>query len=168
MNLILNMLKWLVIVALVVVILTLVAGQLGWLKGRAPDDLGVREGRLKPPSRTPNSVSSQAALHDAQLYAVDYARIDPLHYGGDGAAALDRVRRIVAAMPGAQVIESRPGYLYVQFMTRWLQFVDDTEFWLSPTEGVIHVRSASRIGRKDFGVNRARIDAIRARLSAAE
>jgi uncharacterized protein (DUF1499 family) len=66
------------------------------------------------------------------------------------------------------LIESRPDYLYVQFMTRWLKFVDDTEFWLSPTEGVIHVRSASRIGRKDFGVNRARIDAIRARLSAAD
>jgi uncharacterized protein (DUF1499 family) len=168
MNLLLNTLKWLVIVALVVVILTLIAGQLGWLEGRAPDDLGVRDGRLKPPARTPNSVSSQAALHDPQRYAVDYARIDPLRYSGDGAAALDKVRRIVAAMPGAQMIESRPDYLYVQFMTRWLKFVDDTEFWLSPTEGVIHVRSAARIGRKDFGVNRARVEAIRTRLSAAD
>jgi len=168
MNLLLSVLKWFVIIVLVVVILTLIAGQLGWLKGRAPDDLGVRDGRLKPPSTTPNSVSSQAALHDPQRYMVDYARIDPLRFGGDGAAALDKVRRIVAAMPGAQVIESRPDYVYVQFMTRWLKFVDDTEFWLSPAENVIHVRSASRIGRSDLGVNRARVEAIRARLSAAE
>jgi uncharacterized protein (DUF1499 family) len=52
-------------------------------------------------------------------------------------------------------------------MTRWLKFVDDTEFWLSPAESVIHVRSASRVGRKDFGVNRARVEAIRARFEAA-
>jgi len=165
---VLNLLKWIAIVVLVAALLLLIAGQLGWLRGRAPENLGVRDGRLKPPSRTPNSVSSQTALHDGQRYQLDYARIDPIRYSGDGAATLDRIKRIVAAMPGAQVIESRPDYLYVQFMTRWLKFVDDTEFWVSPAENVVHVRSASRVGKKDFGVNRARIEAIRARASAAE
>jgi len=46
-----------------------------------------------------------------------------------------------------------------------MRFVDDTEFWFDPAAGVIHVRSASRVGSKDFGVNRARIEAIRARLN---
>ncbi|MCE2971188.1 MAG: DUF1499 domain-containing protein [Burkholderiales bacterium] len=152
------------IVVVVVALLVLGAGQLGLFSGRMPDDLGVREGRLEPPSRTENSVSSQAALHDGD--GARYAAIDPLRYGGDGAAALTKIGRIVMAMPGARIMRSGPDYLYVQFHTRWLKFVDDAEFWVDPAGGVIHVRSASRLGRKDFGVNRARIEAIRARFAA--
>jgi uncharacterized protein (DUF1499 family) len=148
-------------IVLALIVLVLVAGQLGLLAGRAPKDLGVRDGRLKPPSRTPNSVSSQAHLHpDAPQK--DDAEIAPLKLTGDPAAAIARVRRIVESMPGARVVETRPDYLYAQFTTRWLKFVDDVEFWASPAEGVIHVRSASRVGRKDFGVNRKRVEAIRA------
>jgi uncharacterized protein (DUF1499 family) len=81
-----------------------------------------------------------------------------------------RLATLVAAMPGATVVAARDDYLYVQFETRWLRFVDDTEFALQPDAGsgagVIHVRSASRLGKGDFGVNRARIEAIRTRLAA--
>lgn len=148
-------------------LLAVLAGQLGWLAGRAPDDLGVRNGRLKPPSQTPNSVSSQAHLHpDAPQK--DYATIAPLRSTGDPAAAIAHVRRIVERMPGARVVGARPDYLYAQFTTKWLKFVDDVEFWAAPAEGAIHVRSASRVGRKDFGVNRARVEAIRAAYAAAE
>ena len=48
-----------------------------------------------------------------------------------------------------------------------MRFVDDVEFWVDPAAGVVQVRSASRVGRKDFGVNRARIENVRARLAAA-
>jgi uncharacterized protein (DUF1499 family) len=146
--------------------LLLVAGQAGWLSGRKPSDLGVRDGRLKPPSRTPNSVSSQAQLHAGSDALVEYAQIDPLAGGGDLAATMARLRSVLEAMPGARIAESRPDYLYVQFTTRWLKFVDDAEFWASPAEGVIHVRSASRLGRRDFGVNRRRIEELRALLAA--
>ena len=67
-------------------------------------------------------------------------------------------------LPGAQVVAARDDYLYAQFATRWLGFVDDGEFWVDPAAGVVHVRSASRVGRSDFGVNRQRIEAIRERL----
>jgi uncharacterized protein (DUF1499 family) len=147
-------------------LLLLVAGQLGWLAGQPPDDLGVRDGLLKPPSRTENSVSSQADRHAGSGAAVGYARIAPLPGGGDPLATLARLRSLLQEMPGARIVESRPDYLYVQFSTRWLKFTDDAEFWASPAEGVIHVRSASRRGRKDFGVNRARIEALRAALAA--
>jgi uncharacterized protein (DUF1499 family) len=65
-------------------------------------------------------------------------------------------------MPGIKLVEQRPNYLHAQAETRWLRFVDDLEFWFNPTRGVIEVRSASRLGREDFGVNRQRIEAIRA------
>jgi uncharacterized protein (DUF1499 family) len=130
------------------------------LSGQRPDDFGVREGRLKPPSATENSVSSQAVLYDGP--GAQYARIAPLAVSGDGAAAMARLAGIVAAWPGARIVTHRPDYLHAEFSSRWLGFVDDTEFWYSPAEGVIHVRSASRLGRRDFGVNRERVEAIRA------
>jgi uncharacterized protein (DUF1499 family) len=153
-------------VLLALPLLLVVAGQLGFLKGRMPDDLGVRDGRLKPPSATDNSVSSQAALHEGA--GARYAQIEPLRYRGDPAAALTKIGRMVLQMPGARIMQNGPDYLYVQFETRWLKFVDDAEFWADPSRGVIDVRSAARVGRKDFGVNRARIETIRARLAAGE
>jgi uncharacterized protein (DUF1499 family) len=145
--------------------LLLLAGQVGWLSGHAPADLGVRDGRLKPPSTTPNSVSSQADLHAGSGALVDYARIAPLAGGEDITATMARLRAAIEAMPGARIVEARPDYLYVQFTTRWLRFVDDAEFWAAPREGVIHVRSASRLGRSDLGVNRARVEQLRRMLA---
>jgi uncharacterized protein (DUF1499 family) len=148
-------------------LLVLAAGQFGWLMGRAPDDLGVRDGKLKPPSRTPNSVSSQAGLWPDGDYASTYASIEPLRVRDDSATAITRLRALLAAWPGARIVADEPAYLRVEFTTRWLRFVDDAEFWLDPATREIQVRSASRVGSKDFGVNRRRIEALRARWDTA-
>ena len=156
--------KWIVIVALALAIIAVVAGQLGLFSGRAPDNLGLRDSRLKPPSKTPNSVSSQADLWPEHVQR-DAARIAPLALRGDGPATMARLKTIVEAMPGAKLIEARPDYLYVQFTTRLMKFIDDTEFWFDPAAGVVQVRSASRVGNGDLGVNRKRIEVIRALLA---
>ena len=75
--------------------------------------------------------------------------------------------KIVEGMNGARVVKSAPDYLYAEFTTRLMKFVDDAEFWFDPANKVIQVHSASRVGRGDFGVNRKRIEAIRAALAAA-
>jgi uncharacterized protein (DUF1499 family) len=139
------------------------AGRLGALRGTPPSDLGVHAGRLKPPSRTPNSVSSQADLYPEHPMR-EGARIAPLPASDGAAASIARVRAAVERMSGATVVEQRDDYLYAQFETPGLHFVDDVEFWYDPAAHSIAVRSASRIGRRDFGVNRARIEAIRAQL----
>lgn len=147
------------------VVTVLLAARFGAFAGRMPDDLGVRDGRLKPPSRTPNSVSSQADLWpDAPQK--DSARIDPLPLLGDAKATLARIAEVVEGLPGARIVERRDDYLYAQFTTALMRYVDDVEFWVDPAAGVVQVRSASRLGSKDFGVNRARIENIRARLGA--
>lgn len=157
----------LALLLVVVPLLLLAAGQLGLLTGKAPSGLGVKDGKLKAPSRTPNSVSSQARLWPDGDYASTYAQIEPLPVRGDGAAAMARLRALLAAWPGARIAEERPDYLRAEFSTRWLRFVDDAEFWLDPAGNVIQVRSASRLGSKDFGVNRARIEALRMKWLAA-
>ena len=150
-------------VFLILPLLLLAAGQFGLLKGRPPAEPGLREGKLKPPSRTPNSVSSQASQWPEADYAVEYATIEPFTFTQDSALAMNRLRDVLAGWPGGRIVENNPEYISVQFETRWLRFVDDAEFLLDPAAHVIHVRSASRMGRKDFGANRARIEAIRRR-----
>lgn len=143
-----------------------VAGRMGFLQGQAPTDLGVREGRLKPPSATENSVSSQAGLYPTAPMRA-YAEIAPLALRGDGPATIARLRSLIEATPGAVVVEARPDYLYARFQSRWLGFVDDVEFWFDPAAERIELRSASRLGRRDLGVNRARIEALRTALATA-
>lgn len=118
---------------------------------RRPDYLGVKDGRLARPKRTPNCVSSQADPADREHY------IAPIK------GEFSRVRQAVESMPGATVIEEKADYLYAEYRSKLLGFVDDVEFLRA--DGVIHVRSASRLGRRDFGVNRNRIEALRKLLS---
>lgn len=148
---------------LVMAAVLLLAGQLGMLKGAQPSDLGVKDGRLKPPAHTPNSVSSQANLYPDHPQA-HYAAIPSLDYQGDGMAAMARLVRVVQAQPSMVIVLQTDTYVYAQSTSRLLRFTDDVEFWLDMASQTIHVRSASRIGRKDFGVNRQRIETIRAQF----
>jgi len=160
----LTILKWLGLTFIALTLLALLAGQFGFLRGSAPDNLGVRDGRLKPPSLTPNGVTSQAALwpgHPQQAYAT----IAPLALRGDGAATLARIDTLMKTWPGAEVVKRSDGYLHVQVTTRLMKYTDDVEFWFDPAAGVVQVRSASRLGEGDFGANRQRVEAIRAALA---
>jgi uncharacterized protein (DUF1499 family) len=159
------LLKWIGIAVATLVVLAVLGGQLGFLKGQPAARLGVTDGKLAPPAKTPNSVSSQANLWpDAPRH--QEAQIAALTAQGDAAATMAKLKSIVEKTPGAQVVESRSDYLYAQYTSRLMKFVDDVEFWFDPTAGVVQVRSASRLGEKDFGVNRARVESIRQALAA--
>ncbi len=154
---------WIVLALLVAIpVLLVAAGQAGLLQGKPPTTLGVTEGRLAPPRKTPNNVHSQAASF-GPAYA--HTLIEPLPAGPDGAAAIARLRSLIEATPGAQVIKAAPDYLYVQYTTRWMKFVDDAEFWFDPAAQKVQLRSASRLGESDLGVNRARVETLRKRLA---
>jgi uncharacterized protein (DUF1499 family) len=156
---------WIVGLLVAVPLLVVIAGQFGAFGGSPPAHLGAHDGRLAPPSSTPNSVSSQAALHPEHPQAA-YAAIDPFPAAGDPAAAMRTLRDLIAAMPGATVVEARDDYLRAEFRTRWMGYVDDLELLPDASAGVVHVRSASRLGRRDFGVNRQRVEALRQRYLA--
>lgn len=130
--------------------------------GKPAANLGVRGGKLAPPRRSPNNVSSQAPQEDPGHY------IAPLRFRGNGAEALVALRKVLDAMDRTRIVRHEGGYLYAEFRSRMMGFVDDVEFLVAEKEGVIHVRSASRLGRRDYGVNRARVEAIRRRFEAAQ
>ncbi|HZE59145.1 MAG TPA: DUF1499 domain-containing protein [Burkholderiales bacterium] len=118
---------------------------------RRPANLGVKDGRLAPCKRTPNCVSSQADPTDHEHY------IAPIAFRGSAA----ELRRAVESMARARVIKTERDYLYAEYRTRLMRYVDDLELYYDEKQGLVHVRSASRLGRRDFGVNRDRVEALR-------
>jgi uncharacterized protein (DUF1499 family) len=119
---------------------------------KRPDNLGVRDGRLAPCKRSPNCVSSQANPSDPEHY------IAPIR--GSMAAA----RSAVESFPRTRIIKNEKDYLYAEFRTRLLRYVDDVELFFDGQ--VLQVRSCSRLGRRDFGVNRRRVEELRKLIEA--
>lgn len=118
---------------------------------RRPTNLGVKDGRLAPCKPSPNCVSSQADAADREHY------IAPIPFRG----SMADLRRAVESMERAMVIKAERDYLYAEFRTRLMRYVDDVELLYDQRAGIVHVRSASRLGRRDFGVNRKRVEALR-------
>lgn len=124
--------------------------------GRRPSDLGVREGRFTAATTwKPNWVSSQADAADPHYVA-------PIKAGGDAAAVIQRVAKVVGARPRAKVVEHKGAYLHAEFSTALMGFTDDVEFYADGK--LLHVRSSSRLGVRDFDVNRKRIESLRKQL----
>lgn len=127
---------------------------------KRPEYLGAKDGRLARCKRTPNCVCSQGDPRDTEHY------IAPIAFRGNAVQAMAAARHAVEGMRRARVVRSEANYLYAEFRSKLMGFVDDVEFMHDEAAGVIHVRSASRLGRRDFGVNRARVEALRAAIAA--
>lgn len=126
--------------------------------GKRPDNLGVKGGRLASCGRRLNCVSSQSEAGDAQRY------VAPIPFAGGAADAIAAARKSVERMQRATVNRQEGNYLYAEFRSKLMGFVDDVEFTFDEKAGLLHVRSASRLGRRDYGVNRERVEALRRRL----
>lgn len=120
--------------------------------GERPSSLGVSNGQLATCPDSPNCVSSFETRSSHQ--------IAPLQ------ASLEQVRQALAVLPEAKIISDRSPYLYAEFTSRLMGYVDDVEFLADPAAQLTHVRSASRLGHSDLGANRKRIEALRTALAA--
>jgi uncharacterized protein (DUF1499 family) len=124
--------------------------------GTRPTEVGT--GVLAPCPDKPNCVRSGAT--DPRHAIAPIAATAPLP------AALAALVDIAAAMPGARVVTARADYAHLEFATPLMGFVDDVELAVDTAGNVIQVRSASRVGTSDFGVNRKRIDDLRRAFAA--
>ena len=121
--------------------------------GRRPKDLGVRDGRFTAAtSWKPNWVSSQVEPGDSH-------HIAPIKAGAD---AMSRLAKVIGAWPRAKIVEQKGSYLYAEFSTALMGYTDDVEFHFDGK--LLQVRSSSRLGIRDFNVNRKRVEALRAQL----
>jgi uncharacterized protein (DUF1499 family) len=118
--------------------------------GDPPQNIGVRDGRLIACPESPNCVSSYESSEEHAIAALD--------------GNLNQVQQILVAMDGANIVEQSNNYLYAEFTSSLMGYVDDVEFLYDAANNTTQVRSASRVGYSDMGANRSRIEAIRTQL----
>lgn len=145
---------------LAVALLPIVSFYILSLMAARPTNLGASNGRLTPCPGSPNCVCTQA--DDAGH------RIAPLEFRGPSAAAMQRLKAVIATQPRMKIVSETDTYLHVEATTRIFRFVDDVEFLIDEAGGVIHFRSASRVGYGDLGTNRIRMERIRAAWDRAD
>ena len=146
------------IILLVVISFLLVSNNV--FAGSPPTNIGINNGKLASCPATPNCVSSQGSNSDAEH------RITPLQLSGDNLTTIAKLKQVLQSMPKNKIVKETDNYLYAQFTSKLMGFVDDVEFYLDNDTKTIQVRSASRLGESDLGVNRQRIEEIRVKLAA--
>lgn len=118
--------------------------------GEPPQNIGVRDGRLTACPESPNCVSSYENSEEHSIAALD--------------ANLSQIQQVLLTLDEANIVEQSSNYLYAEFTSSLMGYVDDVEFLYDAASNSTHVRSASRLGYSDMGANRTRIEAIRAQL----
>ncbi len=124
---------------------------------RASGDIELRDGKLSECPDSPNCVSSQTIKKGHT--------IDPLSYKGSFSEAKQALLSIISSLPRTEIIVDNDRYIHVTFTSRLMRFVDDVEFLFDDTNKQIHVRSASRVGYSDLGVNKKRVENLRKLLN---
>ena len=127
--------------------------------GTKPDNLGVNNGKLAACPNSPNCVSSQSPTSDETHF------IQPLKYTSATEKALADLKKVIESEDRTKIINESSDYLYAEFKSALMGFVDDVEFYIDSSTNTIHVRSASRLGQSDLGVNRKRIETIRTKFN---
>ncbi len=130
----------------------------------APKGVGVPPNPLASPRLTPCPGSPNCVSTDA---ADTEHAIEPLPLAETQQRTIELLSASVRELPGSRSVLTKDNYMHFEVRSPWLGFVDDVEFLIDEEENVVQVRSASRIGRKDFGVNRRRVEEIRKRYEAA-
>ncbi|QLE55727.1 DUF1499 domain-containing protein [Nostoc sp. TCL26-01] len=118
--------------------------------------LGVNNDHLSACPPSPNCVVSQDADPKHAIDAIAY------HVNRDKAREV--LLKVLTVVPRTEVVEQTDNYIHALSKSRIFKFVDDVEFYLPTNESVIHIRSASRVGDSDLGVNRRRMEQIRLAL----
>ena len=115
---------------------------------------GLVGDRLTQCPDTPNCVCSefkQDAVHS----------IDPLVISaGDAAQIMVRLKTIIREM-GGSIHAEKADYLAATFTSSIFRFVDDLEIRIDSGQKMVHLRSASRVGHGDGGVNRNRVERLK-------
>ena len=120
-------------------------------------DVGLVDNILKPCPTSPNCVCSE--------YSNAASAVPPISISGNQKEAWTLAIATVKEIGGAIVLK-QDSYLHATFTSKIFRFVDDFELRLDQDQNVIHLRSASRVGYSDLGVNRKRVEKFKGLFAA--
>lgn len=123
-------------------------------------EIGMKSGFFAPRDGRWNCVISQRVNNQKP-------NIAPLSYTGCKADAYERLIQVIRDYSDTKIITQTPNYIHAEFTIGKMRYVDDVEFYFPENQQIIHVRSASRVGIYDFGVNKKRVKAITKRFKQA-
>lgn len=121
--------------------------------GRVPELTGIKDGKLQECPDKPNCVSS--------MTGEESHFIEPFKYTGDLKSAKSILVEIIKSSERARVVSDTDNYIHAEFKSRLFRFTDDVEFLIDDKTKTVHIRSASRVGYSDMGVNRKRMENLR-------
>jgi uncharacterized protein (DUF1499 family) len=124
--------------------------------GKRSDDIGIGSSGLRSCPKSPNCVSSEA--NDEQ-HAIESFRLK-----GDPKASWPLIQDEIVSMPRWVIVTATDNCIHVECKSRIFRFIDDLELCFNSSNGIISIRSASRIGYSDFGANRRRVELLRNEL----
>ena len=125
------------------------------LSQKMPNTLGLKDGLLVPCPDSPNCVCSESHSKGDVEHAIEGILVT--------SDSWTRLKQVIQEQ-GGRIEKEEGDYLHATFSSAIFRYVDDVEFRQDVKEGIIHMRSASRIGRSDFGVNRQRMESIKKAL----
>lgn len=158
-----NIVKPTQIISYIVIAIALILTFLIWnnhiLAGARPTNLGIHDGKLITCPATPNCVSSE-------ILAIDKEHsIAPIQFAGKASVTMENLKLVLKNTPRTNIIvEGSNNYIYAEVTSKLMGFVDDVEFYIDDSSKTVQVRSASRLGESDLGVNRQRVEEIRKQL----
>ena len=149
------MIRWIILLVLILLVSAIVYLKMG---NSRPNNVGIKEDKLLSCPSSPNCVSSQENISNKKHY------IAPISYEINRPDMESLLIQYLLSSKSMTIISNESGYIYMEVKSKKIGFIDDVEFYLPKSEKIIHVRSASRVGYSDRGVNRERIEKIRSDL----
>lgn len=144
--------KYLNTISLLIIVMPLLS-----CSGQRPTNLGIIDNKFVACPSSPNCISSDAS-NDAH-------KTRPVQFNISATEAWQLAIESVIALPRTHIVTKTPDYLHAECTSAIFGFVDDLELHLRPSNNTIAIRSASRLGHSDFGVNRDRVETLRTSLS---
>ncbi len=118
-----------------------------------PSGLGLNSGKLAPMPTSPNAVSSQTADEEK--------RVAPFPFKGDVQETKEAIKQALLAYENIEIQTEDQNYIHAISTTKTMKYHDDLEFYFDEQAGLVHFRSASRVGYSDMGLNRERYSRLK-------
>ncbi len=146
--------KIILIVIAVILVISLIANiSLAIKSQKMPKTLGLQDGKLRPCPDSPNCVCSEKHTKDDKQHFIDPIRVR-------SEKKLNELKQLIISQ-GGTIHTDENNYVHATYSSRLFRFVDDVELRFEPEKKLLHIRSASRMGQSDFGVNRKRVNALK-------